>query len=235
MKQLKRIFTNVDIAVDQRVRPMGRIIRRVFPVLTIFFLLFISLFSLYKVLYDMPLQEAKIVAEDVRRIASVLHDIDKRCNILSIKPNHDAIDFLTVGKSFAGSEVGSLNLAYPQHWQGPYLKSNPTFKGTHYDLVRAKDGFYVVPGRGMKLPNGLIMGRDVIIDGGVVAADLIKPNGPLHYQGLDLAQRLGFTIGDWDAPAQKKREVEETNKALREFSRALPYTCRDADEQIVLC
>ena len=63
-------------------------------------------------------------------------------------------------KSFEGSEVGSLNLAYPKKWQGPYLGDNPTFQGKAYQIIRTKNGYFVTPGDGIMLPNGLVIGRD---------------------------------------------------------------------------
>ena len=76
---------------------------------------------------------ADIIDRDVKELKSILERIDKECKILSFDYQKNRINFLNV-KSFSGSEVGSINLAFPKKWEGPYLLDNPTYQEKEYLL-----------------------------------------------------------------------------------------------------
>ena len=50
------------------------------------------------------------------------------------------INFLNI-KSFEGSEVTSMNLTFPDQWEGPYLSDNPTIQQKDYLIVKTKKGY----------------------------------------------------------------------------------------------
>jgi hypothetical protein len=66
-------------------------------------------------------------------------------------------------KEFSGAEVGPMNLAYPERWEGPYLEDNPTMQEKEYLIVRTKRGYFITPGEGVILPNGKDVGKDKIV------------------------------------------------------------------------
>lgn len=104
-----------------------------------------------------------IIADDVTQLAHILNQIHKDCHIIDFEHSKNNIDFLNV-ISFEGSEVGPMNLKYPKKWHGAYLKDNPTMQEKYYQIIKTKQGYWVVPGDGVKLSNGLIIGKDIIID-----------------------------------------------------------------------
>lgn len=160
-----------------------------------------------------------------------MSQIDQECNILSIRPGRAAIDFLTVEK-FAGSTVGCFNLAYPKKWKGPYLQQNPSIQGKPYDIVRVMEGFYVLPGAGVKLPNGLVMGKDVVIRPDSRVSAMLQPGGQLNYKDQALGFRIKFKIGDWDTPRLDKGTIDKINEFLKEFNEALPYAHHPAPDAV---
>ncbi len=197
--------------------------RRIFPILSAMFLVFIMIVGVYKIAYDRPFFKARLIIFEVDRIARILKEIDERCNILAIRSGKNPIDFLTV-RDFVSSEIGSLNLAYPRQWKGPYLRDNPTIRGRTFEIVKAGDGAYVVPGQNVTLPNGLIMGQDVVIDLSTNVSEMLGKDGPLTFKGVALAKKLNFTIGDWGYPEEEKEEFEKLDEVIVEFGEALSYT-----------
>jgi hypothetical protein len=104
-----------------------------------------------------------IIADDVAHLAEILNTIHRECTIIDFEHQKNHIDFLNV-ISFEGSEVGPMNLAHPERWRGAYLKDNPTIQEKYYQVVRTKKGYFVVPGEGVQLSNGLIIGKDILFD-----------------------------------------------------------------------
>lgn len=213
---------NLDHKVDQRILPIWHHIKRYFTVFSSTVLLVLLGLFVYKVFRSKPLVLASVITEDLRSINKIFNDIDSDCNILSIRGDRNPIDFLTVQK-FVGSEVGCFNLAYPRKWKGPYLKVTPSIQDKPYEIVRTKEGYFVVPGHGVQLPNGLFMGHDVTIDFEASIKTMTRPGGRLNYQGNPLAFRLSFKIGDWDAPRPSDDRIEQINDMLKEFNEAIPF------------
>jgi len=129
-----------------------------------------------------------IIADDVARIATLLTTIHRSCKIMSFDRQQNIVDFFTVIE-FKGSEVGSMNLAYPQKWEGPYLTDNPTMQAKEYLVVKTKNGYFVTPGNGVHLPSGKVIGADIILDEGADIPHLIK-SGDLMYNGKALAVQI---------------------------------------------
>ncbi|NDD53380.1 hypothetical protein EBZ39_05820, partial [bacterium] len=174
------------------------------------------------------------ITDDLALIERALHQIDKTCNILSIRAGLAPIDFLTVER-FSGSTIGCLNLAYPRRWKGPYAKTNPSMQGIAYQVVRTKEGYFVVPGDGVSLPNKLVMGKDIVLTYGSAITLMMQPGGRLNVQGHPLAIRLSFTIGDWDGVHPEKDTVERINDMIKEFNEAMPFAQRVAPIGIISC
>lgn len=99
----------------------------------------------------------------------------------------NSINFLNT-KSFVGSKVGPMTLEFPDKWQGPYINKEPQVQGKPYQVVLTKNGFYIVPPDGIKLPNGKIMGKDIIINAQTDMVALLKnPDGLISKNGKPLA------------------------------------------------
>ena len=128
-------------------------------------LLFVSLFgiSIYKLYRTSTRSSDVIITEQVQKLKTIFDQIHKDCGIIDFEHEKNHIDFLTV-KSFVGSEVGPMNLLYPRQWKGPYVQDNPTIQEEMYVILHNKSGYYIVPGDGVKLLNGKVVGTDVVLD-----------------------------------------------------------------------
>jgi hypothetical protein len=122
-------------------------------------------------------------------LRDIFHRIHKTCQIIDFDAQKNPINFLNVEK-FTGSEVGPMNLVYPEKWQGPYLKENPTMYHIAYQVVSTKQGYYVTPGDGVKLPNKKIVGKDIILDQKANIDAMMANPQELMYKDRALAARL---------------------------------------------
>lgn len=126
------------------------------------------------------------IAQDLKLLSNVFDKIEADCGILSFDSQKNVINFLNTG-SFAGSEVGPLNLRYPQNWKGPYLQDNPMEQGVEYQVVSTVKGYFITVGDGVKLPNGKVVGRDLKLDKYTDFASLMQAGGDLFADNTPLA------------------------------------------------
>ncbi len=104
-----------------------------------------------------------VIAEDVQKLVTIFDDINKQCGIISFDYQQNPINFLNVG-TFRSSEVGPMNLARADKWQGPYVDDNPSVQGKEYMVVRTKKGYFITPGMGVKISNGAVIGKEIILN-----------------------------------------------------------------------
>ena len=119
----------------------------------------------------------QLIKEDIHNLATILNKINTTAGIISFEHEKNYIDFLNVVK-FVGSEVGSMNLKYPEKWEGPYLQDNPTMQEKYYQVVKSGKDYYVVPGLGVRLSSGQMVDLVITIE------ELLD---------LGLAEKLTFT------------------------------------------
>ncbi len=143
-----------------------------------------------------------IINDDVAKLATIFEKIDSTAGIAGFDYQKNPINFLNV-RSFVGSEIGSMNVKYPKKWQGPYLDDNPSIQGKDYMVVKTKKGYYITPGEGVKLPNGLVIGVDVKLDEDADIDALVQKSHPLEWKGKALASPL---------KSPTKTEVEKVYK-----------------------
>jgi hypothetical protein len=127
-----------------------------------------------------------IISHDIIILSEIFKRIDKKCGIIGFEHEKSYIDFLNV-KSFIGSEIGAMNLMYPDEWEGPYLKDNPTVQEKLYQVVNTKDNYYIIPSNGVELSNGKIIGQDIILNKYSDIKEMIEGDGDLISQGRPLA------------------------------------------------
>lgn len=227
MKKIDTLMQRLDHKVDRRILPFWRLFRRRFSIFSTTILLSLLAVFFYKVFHSKPQVVATAIIDDLKIIDTALNHIDKNCNILSIRGDRAIIDFLTV-KKFVGSQVGALNLAYSTKWRGPYAQTNPAIQDKFYEIVKTKEGYFVVPGHGVQLPNGLFIGHDVEINFESSIKTMIKPGGRLNFHGNPLAFKLNFRIGDWDAQRLSDDKIEQISDMLKEFNQAMPFAKLEA-------
>ena len=132
-----------------------------------------------------------LIAQDVARLKDIFERIDATCGIINFEHEKNHIDFLNV-ISFVGSEVGSMNLRNPSFWQGPYIKDNPTMQEKYYQIVVTPSGHFIAPGDGVKLGNGKIIGKDIILNKDSDFAKLMRTPEALLAGKISLAARIEF-------------------------------------------
>jgi hypothetical protein len=152
----------------------------------------ISLFvvSIITFIYRADIGTGTTIADEVKMVSAIFDRINKKCVILGFDEQQNVINFLTVQK-FLGAEVGSMNLAYPEKWEGPYLDKNPEIQGKEYIVVRTKQGFFITPGNGVKLPSGSVIGKDLILDENADIQGMIT-KGKLSFRGRSLATKINI-------------------------------------------
>jgi len=153
----------------------------------IIILIGISVFS-YKSIFKRDL--GLIIMQDVSHLAAIFEKINKTAGIASFDFVKNPINFLNIKKDgFVGSRIGSMNLIHPAQWQGPYMDQVAHIQDEQYMVLKTKQGFFIMPDDGVTLPNGKVMGKDIIVneDSDVEA---LTHDGPLSYQGHALAAKI---------------------------------------------
>ncbi len=145
------------------------------------------------------------MVQDIKTLATVFHRIDAECGIIDFDHQKNSINFLNV-IAFKGSEVGSMNLRHPEKWQGAYLNDNPTMQDQEYQVVYTKKGYFITPGEGVKLPNGKVIGKDIIFDENADIDALARDGKDLSFEGNALAAPLKMTGNG--APVDQESDLE---------------------------
>lgn len=131
----------------------------------------------------------QLIDEHVLSLRNIFMQIDADCEIIDFEHQKNYIDFLNVIK-FEGSEVGPMNLVRPENWKGAYVQDNPTMQEKYYQVVRTFKGYYIVPGEGVQLSNGKIIGKDIIFDEQADISAMIQDRNALLIRGYALAAHL---------------------------------------------
>ena len=127
---------------------------------------------------------------------TIFKQIDDKCKIVSFDQTKNSINFLNVG-SFQGYEVGPIKLAYPTQWQGPYVEKNPSIQGIEYQVVHTDKGYFIMPGQGVLLPNGKVMGKDIKIDEKSDIEKLMQDENALMHKNRPLAAQLKLSFSEF--------------------------------------
>jgi len=159
--------------------------RYVIPVGVITIMAGLIALSAVNFFYEQQRTDLNVISHDLAKLANIFERINDECGILSFDHQKNHINFLNVEK-FAGSEVGPMNLVNPQKWQGPYVQDNPTVQGHEYLVVSTQKGFHITPGEGVELPNGKIVGRDLLLSPDTDLETLATDPEGFSYRGTPL-------------------------------------------------
>ncbi len=171
------------------------VVAYIVPALTIgFFVLLIGI-AVFSVRYKTKQFSGDAMASDITQLAAIFKSIHEDCVILSFDYQKNSINFLNV-ESFAGSEVGPMNVAHPENWKGPYVDDNLAMQNKEYQIVRTDAGYFIVPGEDVKLPNGSVMGKDILLDKDADIAQLTQNGEPLNFEGKRLAAQILLNVGN---------------------------------------
>lgn len=156
-------------------------------VATAFLALF--LFVTFKYFYQATRANDEVIADQIAKLHDIFEEINNTCKIIGFRHPKEYIDFLNVG-SFEGSVVGPMNLLEPKNWKGPYLKESLTIEGKEYQIISTKRGYYIVPGDGVKLANGKVIGKTLIVNENSDIDALMRDPKELNSNGRPLAARI---------------------------------------------
>ena len=149
------------------------------PVLTavlFFALLGVSVFNL---IYRTKVIRDEIISSDVKKLSEIFKKINNDCKISGFDYQKNNVDFLTVEK-FTGSEIGPMNLVYPNNWKGPYLNDNLAIQNRVYQVAKTKHGYFLVPGDNVTLSDGKIIGKDIKFEEHTDVPSMISKGGALY-------------------------------------------------------
>ena len=182
--------------------------------------LFLTLFAITGInfFYRSKKYSTALITKDIKLLVDTFKKIDEKCKIIDFDYQKNYIDFLN-NVSFVGSEVGPMNLSYPDKWEGPYLRDNPTLQGIVYQIVRTKKGYFITPGEGVMLPNGKVIGKDILFDENADIEAMMKDENALFYKGEALAAPLSIGGGAWQKETLESVLVPNGDLAKQEERR----------------
>lgn len=162
------------------------------------FVVFIGL-AIFNFKFRLKETVGAVIARDIEKLQQIFERIDQECGIIGFDHQKNPINFLNV-KSFSGSEVGSMNLSHPDKWAGPYLADNPVVQNKEYQIVRTQKGYFITPGDGVQLPNGKVVGKDILLDENADIKRMMVDEEVFYYEDESLAAqlRLGDKKGKMD-------------------------------------
>ena len=166
----------------------ARIRTNFWPIFSSAVLLFLFCFAIYKLLHQTRELVDRVIAYDIARLETIFRDIQAKCDIIDFEYEKNYIDFLNVIK-FVGSQLGPMNLMHPERWPGAYLNEKLTVQQKPYAVLETKNGYYIVPGDGVKLSNGTVIGKDIVLSRDSDIENLIE-RGVLKIGDFVLAAKL---------------------------------------------
>jgi hypothetical protein len=161
------------------------------PLLTVGLLAALVIIAVINWQYRSPLDTGTILVNEITQLADIFKKIDDTCTILSFDNQKNEINFLNVKKGgFVGSQIGPMNLAHPEKWEGPYVVENLKMFDHVYQIVRTNKGYFITPGDGLKLPNGRVIGKDILLDANADIAHMMHDETLLSFNGKPLAAAI---------------------------------------------
>ncbi|MFC1841987.1 hypothetical protein ACFLYA_02865, partial [Candidatus Dependentiae bacterium] len=96
-------------------------------------------------------------------------------------------------------------------------KDNPTIQDQEYQIVRTKKGYFITPGDGIKLSNGKVIGKDIILDENADIQKMMADEKFLNFKGEALAAPL--PVGASDMSKVILENIIRTDEGLAKYKR----------------
>lgn len=173
---------------------------RWYPIVSVAIICALIGFSIFTFRARKARDKGVILTQDIARLAQVFQKIDATAGIAGFDFPKNEINFLNIKKDgFVGSEVGSMNLIRPARWEGPYINEISSLQEQNYMVVRTTRGYFIMPRDGIKLPNGKVIGTNIIIDENSDIESMMRDDTLLAHNGRPLAARI-FVSGSSTIP-----------------------------------
>ena len=158
--------------------------------IVVFFIVMVAIYFMVPI-FKSGIEKGHMIASDINQLKEIFKRIDETCHIVDFDFQQNPINFLTIRKGgFVGSEIGPMNIVHPDKWEGPYLPDNPTMDGKEYMVVRTKIGHFITPGNGVELPNGKVIGKDIILDEDANIGCMMFDEDALMYRKQPMAAHI---------------------------------------------
>jgi hypothetical protein len=182
-----------------RGRVMETTRKNIWPYVTTLFFLSLIGASIYWWVYQNRVYPDLLIAQTIDELSCIFAQIDTTAGIAGFVDPVTQIDFLTFKNAH---QLKSLKLMHLQKWNGPYRDTNPEFQEKLYQIIKANDGYWVLPGNGVELSNGKIIGKDIVI-GPTTRVQSLLQEGVLKVKNKLLTRRI--TIGGKSSQCAKKK------------------------------
>lgn len=149
------------------------------------------------------------IHKDLLELQQIFDRIQKDCYIYGFDHEKNYIDFLNV-ITFSNSHVGSMALSFPRNWKGPYLNANPRIQDKLYMILKNKQGYFIVPGDGVRLANGKVVGQDLILDENSDMRNLMQDSGSLYSESGVLAAEIKIGTDFMKSMVDQKLDLLKT-------------------------
>lgn len=164
---------------------------RWYPIISIAIICGLIGFSIFTFRARKMRDKGVILAQDIARLSCIFAQIDATAGIAGFDFQKNEINFLNIKKDgFVGSEVGSMNLIRPARWEGPYVNEVSSLQEQNYMIVRTQQGYFITPRDGVKLPNGKVIGKDIILDENADIEAMMQDDLSLAHNGTPLAAKI---------------------------------------------
>lgn len=181
---------------------------RWYPIVSVAIICGLIGFSIYTFRARKMRDKGVILAQDVARLSCIFAQIDATAGIAGFDFQKNEINFLNIKKDgFVGSEVGSMNLIRPARWEGPYVNEVSSLQEQNYMIARTQQGYFITPRDGVKLPNGKVIGKDILLDENADIETMMQDNLMLAHNGAPLAAKIVIS-GDSSESQQACNVVE---------------------------
>lgn len=167
---------------------------RWYPIISIAIICALIAFSIFTFRARKARDKGVMLTQDITRLACIFQQIDATAGIAGFDFAKNDINFLNIKKDgFVGSEVGSMNLIRPARWEGPYVNEVSSLQEHSYMIVRTKHGYFITPRDGVQLPNGKVIGKDIILDENADIETMMSDDLSLAYNGAPLAAKIAIS------------------------------------------
>lgn len=216
----KHSFDRFDTYIDYFLGMYGeQVLLRTSQILgSLFIVVMTAVCTAHFVMYT-PLWHTRLIQGDLNQIAHATYLMDHDCGLQELRTGRHPIKLLT--QKTPPESV--IELSHPENWRGPYLHKVLTLQGKPYELLKTKNGLYVVPGNGVKLPSGAVIGDTFSWCANTDMNALSQSGGILFYQSAPLVRRVDYQGRATVVAVALPEPAQTVSDDLQEFAAALTF------------